>query len=311
VIDGTDEDADARFDWMDVNEDGDLDDWVSIDEEIAVLAERVSDDRLADLVDQVGAGTISVFMLPCYSGGFIDDLSAPNRVISTAADELSSSYGNVFADLFTEAFHRFTRYGTPVDADADGSGQVSMLEAFNYAAGNDYMNEIPQYDDNGDRISHPYPIPSGGDGYFGAAVYFQQPAWTGQVGVDIRPKNTMNRIDLRGRSSVVVAVVSAPGFDAPAQVELASLTFGRSGDENSLLFKTPGRVPVCGTEDVNFDGLPDLLCSFSILRAGFACGDTQGILKGRTTAGLGFSGQDRVEVLPCIDVLGVSVNSQR
>jgi hypothetical protein len=46
-----------------------------------------------------------------------------------------------------------------------------MLEAFNYAAVNDYYNEIPQYDDNGDGLSHTDPVPDGGDGTLGCNTY--------------------------------------------------------------------------------------------------------------------------------------------
>ena len=49
-----------------------------------------------------------------------------------------------------------------------------MMEAFNYAASNDTYDEIPQYDDNGDAIGHPYPIPSGGDGSLGATTYLEE-----------------------------------------------------------------------------------------------------------------------------------------
>src|SRR6185369_5157722 len=44
--------------------------------------------------------------------------------------------------------------------------------AFNFAAANDYGThmEIPQYDDNGDTVSHPFPTPNGGDGSLGNAI---------------------------------------------------------------------------------------------------------------------------------------------
>jgi hypothetical protein len=48
---------------------------------------------------------------------------------------------------------------------------VSLAETFQFSAQYDNYNEVPQYDDNGDGISNPYPIPAGGDGDFGATVY--------------------------------------------------------------------------------------------------------------------------------------------
>lgn len=174
-VDGTDLDNQGLFDGIDMNDDGDMDDWVSIDEKIAfcTAGRDMFDDDLAIFLDWLAARVVSVVMLPCFSGGFIDDLSAPNRVIATATEEETASYGNLFMELFTSAFHRATRSGSPVDADADGNGHISMREAFNYAAENDCYDEIPQYDDNGDGIGHPYPIPQGGEGDLGGMTYLE------------------------------------------------------------------------------------------------------------------------------------------
>lgn len=150
-----------------------MDDWVSIDEKICLPSSDMLDDELAIFLDRIDAYVISVFMEQCFSGGFIDDLSVSNRVISTATEEETVSWGNLFVELFTSALHRATRSGSAVDADNNHNGHISMREAFNYAAENDYYNEIPQYDDNGDDISHPYPIPQGGDGDLGAITYLE------------------------------------------------------------------------------------------------------------------------------------------
>ncbi len=170
-VDGTDLDNQGFFDGIDVNSDGDMNDWVSIDELIQLYGEKLSDDELAVFLNRINAGVISIVAEPCFSGGLIEDLSSPNRVISTASTEETLSYGNAFIRNFISAFHGASFYGTPVDADYDVNGLISMQEAFNYAAVNDYYNEIPQYDDNGDGISNPYPIPAGDDGDLGANVY--------------------------------------------------------------------------------------------------------------------------------------------
>jgi hypothetical protein len=173
-VDGTDLDNQGRFDGIDVNDNGDMDDWVSIDEKICLYGDDMLDDEMAIFLDRIDANIISIFMEQCFSGGFIDDLSAPNRVISTATEEETVSWGNLFVELFTSALHWANRDGAPVDADYNHNGCVSMMEAFNYAAENDYYSEIPQYDDNGDGIGHPYPIPNGGDGGLGAVTYLGQ-----------------------------------------------------------------------------------------------------------------------------------------
>lgn len=172
-VDGTDLDNQGLFDGIDVNGDGDMDDWVSIDETIVLPGDDMLDDELAIFLDRIDASVISIFMEQCFSGGFIDDLSAPNRVISTATEEETQSWGNLFVELFTSALHQATRYGSPIDADSDHNGHISMREAFNFAAENDTYDEIPQYDDNGDDIGHPFPIPQSGDGNLGGITYLQ------------------------------------------------------------------------------------------------------------------------------------------
>ena len=81
-------------------------------------------------------------------------------------------------------------------------------------------------------------------------------------------------------------------FDALSQIDQNSLTFGRSGDEDSLAF--------ChGAEDVNRDGLQDLVCHFYTQDTGFQCGDTKGILKGKTKGGTTIKGSHSVKIVPC------------
>jgi hypothetical protein len=67
---------------------------------------------------------------------------------------------------------------------------------------------------------------------------------------------------------------------------------GRTGDEASLAF--------CNTngEDVNSDGLLDLVCHFRIRLTGFQVGDTEGILKERTTGNIYIIGSDSVRIVP-------------
>ena len=130
-----------------------MNDWVSIDEKICLYwSPDLLDDEMATYLSVINAGRIVVVMLPCFSGGFIWDLSNSNRVILAATVEEMSSGGNRFLRRFNAALHRADIIGDSVNADNDGNGYISMLEAFNYAAEDDTQ---PQYDDNGDGIGHP------------------------------------------------------------------------------------------------------------------------------------------------------------
>ncbi len=83
----------------------------------------------------------------------------------------------------------------------------------------------------------------------------------------------------------------------------SSLTFGRIGDEQSLVhtpdqwdFRLPGPT-VCSTQDVNGDGLQDLVCQFDRQRAGFQLTDTYGVLRGVTVTGTTIEGTDSVHIV--------------
>src|SRR5262249_34001390 len=73
-------------------------------------------------------------------------------------------------------------------------------------------------------------------------------------------------INPRSHGSIPVAILSTSTFNAPASVNATSLTFGETGNENSLAF--------CGAEDVNGDDLTDLMCHFETQSSGFKSGDS-------------------------------------
>ena len=131
------------------------------------------------------------------------------------------------------------------------------------------------------------------------------------VSIDIKPDSFPNSINPKSHGVIPVAILSKPDFNAPIIVNTTSLTFGRTGDEQSLAF--------CGeesddenesedlnddesddkdeSEDVNDDGLPDLICHFTTQLAGFHSGDMEGVLKGRTVTSTPIVGKDSVRIL--------------
>jgi hypothetical protein len=115
-----------------------------------------------------------------------------------------------------------------------------------------------------------------------------------QVDIDIRPWSKRNPINYKGHGILPVAILSTEGFDAPTQVDQSSLTFGATGDEKSLAFckRRPKDVSRDGSKD-------DLVCHFYIEVAGFKCGDTEGILKGKTVSGIPIEGEDLVRIVHC------------
>ncbi|MCP5094684.1 MAG: hypothetical protein GY943_03940 [Chloroflexi bacterium] len=118
------------------------------------------------------------------------------------------------------------------------------------------------------------------------------------IQIDIRPYEFPNIVFLHYDRTTKVAILSSPAFDAPAQVDSDSLTFGKTGDEGSLYVRGFHQVPTCRAEDVNEDNLLDLTCHFVTLETGLLLGDEAGILKGQTLDGVYFEGQDVVQILP-------------
>ena len=111
------------------------------------------------------------------------------------------------------------------------------------------------------------------------------------VSIDIKPGAPSNRIEVRSRGRIQVAILSTAEFDAPASVDRASLTFGDTGSEASLISCKKK------DKDVNRDGLPDLLCDFSVRLSGLRPGSTVGILMGQTVDETPIAGSDAVTML--------------
>lgn len=163
---------------IDVNGDGDTDDWVGIDEYLQVLGNNPTtedyywDDDLASDLSVLQYETLIFVRQGCFSGSIIDDVSATNRIIMTSSNETDVSYGDIDDDGYSEWSEAFidalysedTHWDNGVvhedppvfiDADEDNDGHVSMWEAWDYAWNNNTARllETSWLDDNGN--GHP------------------------------------------------------------------------------------------------------------------------------------------------------------
>ena len=112
-----------------------------------------------------------------------------------------------------------------------------------------------------------------------------------RVDIDIMPGSDINKIFPWGRGMIPVAILSTHRFDARSEVDQKSLTFGRTGDEDSLA--------TCHAKDINDDDSGDLVCDFRTESTGFQCGDVQGVLRGERLDGTtleGLVGTDSIYV---------------
>ena len=113
-----------------------------------------------------------------------------------------------------------------------------------------------------------------------------------EVSIDIIPGSLSNPINLNSLGNIPVAILSSADFDALSEVDRTSLTFGRTGHEVSLTS--------CNTksgQDVDGDGLLDLVCYFKTSLTGFQIGDTLGTLSGQTVNDVPIEGQDTVRIV--------------
>jgi len=184
----------------DYNKDGVIDDtWLGVDERMILnyssgdetlqYVELYLDDELAyDLSGIDYSRLIFVYVgciggenstAHCFSGGYIDDLSAPNRIIMTPSNETSPAmrrfervfdeqgYYNstIYYDMSFWGYAFISALGVnKTEADRNKDGVVTMLEAFDFARVNDPMTvnwhfrpkefyaditETPWMDDNG------------------------------------------------------------------------------------------------------------------------------------------------------------------
>jgi len=108
--------------------------------------------------------------------------------------------------------------------------------------------------------------------------------------IDIKPGGFPNSISLGDKGNIPVAILSTPNFDVVGNIDQSSLTFGRTGDEQTFR--------KCSLADVNVDGRSDLVCHFDNRNTAFQAGDVQGILKGLTLEGIHIMGSDTIRIVP-------------
>jgi outer membrane protein assembly factor BamB len=112
------------------------------------------------------------------------------------------------------------------------------------------------------------------------------------VEIDIKPGSYPNSINLGAQGGIPVAIFSSPTFDAttidPATVELA---------EAQIRIVGKGKLMVA-TEDVDGDGLMDLVVQMETSAFEATDGDTEAVLTGQTFDGICIRGVDTIRIVP-------------
>ena len=117
-------------------------------------------------------------MKQCYSGSFIQPLTAARRTVMSSCAANQVSYGhssNQFGE-FTYWYFAALTGNKPdgsgaVNADTNGDKKISILEAYNFARSHDTAPETPYFEDDGVVPSHSGAMPAGGDGIRSATIF--------------------------------------------------------------------------------------------------------------------------------------------
>jgi hypothetical protein len=113
-----------------------------------------------------------------------------------------------------------------------------------------------------------------------------------EVRIDVKPGDPLPTISLGADGLVTVAVHGSAAFDV-FKVDAATLWF--AGAPVAL---DGSGAPRATGEDVNGDGVPDLVAQFETAALQLQVGDDEASLAGRTLAGRRFHGTDGVRVIP-------------
>jgi len=112
------------------------------------------------------------------------------------------------------------------------------------------------------------------------------------VGIDIKPGDARNTINLRSRGTVPVAILGSASFDPmtvnPETVTLAGAPVARRGFG----------VPMTARGDFNHDGYFDLLLHFRTQELELTPAATEAVLYGETFSGERIRGADSLRLVP-------------
>lgn len=170
-------------------------------------------------------------------------------------------------------------------AVADGKVFFGSLDHFFYAIDESDCSLVWSYDTGTSRLMGS-PAVADGKVFVGnenGKIYAFGPI---KVNIDIKPGSFPNSINLGSKGNVPVAILSDPTFDATTV------------DRSTVVFAGASPLPIGKSpEDVNGDGLLDVVLHFSTQSLNLQLSDTEACLTGKTLGGQDFKGCDSVRIV--------------